>query len=243
MTAKEISDRILTRADDDSSSPGSVTADSTPVPPEILAYINEGQEFFSLLTLCLETTATLTLAASTTFATIRSTFPSFLCPLRLMVDGVRIRPATLSDLDAENDAWQDTPGTPARYGTKGFNFYYTTPQPLADTSASLTYARSPVQLVGDAFPEIPEQYHQSLVKYGIYRDKLKEGGRGLQRGMVQLNGFLDDAQAHGDFVRAKSRAARYDVLPFELKLFDRARLIEKITKAKKPSWQPNSPQQ
>jgi hypothetical protein len=240
VTAKEISDRIVTRIDDDSSSPGSVAA-GAPVPPEILAYVNEGQELFALLTLCLETTATLTLVGARTFSTLRSSFPDFLCPLRLMIDGVRVRPSTLADLDAENDDWQSTAGTPTRYGTLGFSFYFVSPQPAIDTAASMTYARSPVQMVGDAFPEIPEPYHQSLVKYGIYRVKLKEGGQQLQRGMGQLNEFLDDATKHGDYVRNKSRAARYDVLPFELKLFDRARLIQKIQKEKKP-WPPNSPQ-
>lgn len=238
MTGKEISDRILKRIDDDTASPGSVAADPNggPVPPEVLAAINEGQEFFSLMTLCLETTASLTLEAGTTFASIRATFADFLCPLRLTIAGVRVRPATFADLDAENDAWQSTPGTATRYVTAGFNFYAVSPQSVGATVSSMTYARSPVQLVGDAFPEIPEQYHQSLVKYGIYRVRLKEGGQGLARGMVQLNEFLDDATAHGDYVRNRSRAARYDVLPFELKLFDRARLLQKITKEKTP-WQ------
>jgi hypothetical protein len=34
----------------------------------------------------------------------------------------------------------------------------------------------------------------------------------------------------GDYVRARSRAARYDVLPFELSLFDRSSMIEEIQK-------------
>lgn len=235
MTTSEISARILKRIDDDVASPGSVAPDPDGgVPPEILAAINEGQELFSLLTLCLETTATLTIAASTTFSSIRSTFPDFLCPLKLTIAGVRVRPATFSNLDAENDAWQGTPGTPARYVTQGFNFFTVTPQPVEDTAASLTYAHAPVLMVGDVFPEIPEVYHQSLVKYGIYKVRLKEGAQGLARGMVQLNEFLDDAAAHGDYVRNRSRAARYDVLPFELRLFDRARLD---LKKEKKLWQ------
>jgi hypothetical protein len=243
VTASEISDRILKGIDDDAGVPASVAAGNLGgPPPEVLAAINEGQELFALLTLCLETTSAITLAASSTFGSFRQAFPKFLCPLRLMVGSTRVRPRTLAELDAENDAWQATAGTPARYSTLGFNLYAVTPQPVADTAGVLTFARSPLQLVGDAFPEIPEMYHQSLVKYGIYRIRLKEGGQGLERGLVQLNSFLDDATAHGDFVRARSRAARYDVLPFELKLFDRSRLIQKLAKVK-PSWQPNSPPQ
>ena len=226
MTAKEISDRILAGIDDDPSAPGSIASDGTPVPPEIMAAINEGQELFSWLTLCLEAIAPITLPASTTFGMIRATLPDFLVPLRLSIGGARVKPATPAELDALDDSWQNRVGVPGFYFTWGFNFYAVTPQPANDTVSQLTYARAPLQLVDDAWPEIPEQYHQSLVKYGRYRVKLKEGGRGLERGLVQFKEFLADATAHADYVRARSRAARYDTLPIELKLFDRARVVK-----------------
>jgi len=81
-------------------------------------------------------------------------------------------------------------------------------------------------------PEIPEQYHQSLVYYGKYRVRLKEGAQGLARGVSDLNVFLDDMTQLGDWVRARSRAARYDTLPIELALFDRSRLLLKEPKPK-----------
>jgi hypothetical protein len=231
VTTAEISGRILARIDDDATNPRSVTPDpNSPVPAEVLAAINEGQELFSLLTLCLEATAAFTLTATSTFYTIRGTFTDFLVPLRIRVGAARLRPATFSDLDALNDAWQSDPGDPERYVTAGFNFLAVTPQPANDTSAEMTYAKSPARITDDGFIEIPEQYGESLVKYGIYRVKLKEGAQGLERGLVQLNGFLDDAAECGDFVRARSRAAKYDTLPFELALFDRSRLIDKIVK-------------
>lgn len=232
MTAEEISARIIKRIDDDPTSPGSVTPDPSghPVPPEVLAAINEGQELASLLTLCIETTATFTLPASTPFNSMRSNFTDFLVPLRMMAGGVRIRPATLADLDAENENWQQVAGPPSRYFTLGFNFWGVTPQPAVDTTVTLTYAAAPTQLVFDDFPQLPEEYHQSLVKYGIYRVKLKEGAQGLQRGLTYLNDFLDDMDRLGSFVRARSAAARYDVLPFELRLMDRSRLIDNIVK-------------
>lgn len=217
MTAAQIKARILARTDDASA----ITASDE----EVLAVINEGQELASLLTLCLETVATLTLTAATTFGSLRAAFPDFLCPLRLSIAGARIRPATLAELDAEAEGWQASPGTPERYCTMGFNFYAVTPQPAIDTAADFVYARSPAPLVLDDFPELPEEYHQSLVDFGKYRLRLKEGGQGLARGMVSLNRFLDDMTRLGDYVRARSRAARYDVLPFELALFDRSRLM------------------
>lgn len=227
MTALEITARVIKRLDDDPTAPASTT------PAEVLAAINEGQELASMLTLCLETTAALTLPAATTFLSLRSTFPKFLVPLRLTVAGARVKPATLKQLDAASDTWQATPGTPARYLALGFNFFGVTPQPSTDAAAQFTFAATPDPLVGDDFPQLPEAYHQSLVDYGIYRVKLKEGGQGLQRGLVHLNRFLDDMTRLGDYVRAKGRAANYDVLPLELALFDRSGLTDLLMKGTK----------
>lgn len=234
MTAKEISDRILARLDDDAASPASVAIDpNSLVPGEILAAIAEGQELASWLTLCLEKTVTLTLPATlpaTTFYQLRATLGDYLVPLRIMGASGRIRPATLAELDALNASWQGTPGTPARYVALGFSFFGISPQPAIDTDVQLTYAHAPAPIVGDAFMEIPEAYHPALIDYGIYRVKLKEGGQGLQRGLVYLNRFLDEMTKLGEWVRAKSRASRYDVLPFELALFDRSKLVDQLLK-------------
>jgi hypothetical protein len=226
VTAAEIGARILKRVDDNPAYPLSIAADPAGgVASEILAAINEGQELAAMLTLCLETTATFTLPAVTTFFGLRTQFPDFLVPLRVMGPTARLRPATLADLDGLNDQWQATYAAPERYLAMGFNFLGVTPQPTDDTPLSLTYARAPQQLVADAFPELPEEYHPDLVDYGIYRVRLKEGAQGLARGIGHLNRFLDRMTTLADYVRSRSRAARYDVLPFELRLFDRARLV------------------
>lgn len=222
MTVDDIVGRILTRIDDNSETPESVTD------AEALAAVNEGQDFFCWLTLCLETTSPLTFTANNSFGAIRSTFPDFLVPLRVAIGPKRLRPSTLKDFDAKSDQWQTASGSPSRYVTEGFNFWAIDSQPAFDTVSNWTYARSPIPLalgmVPNQSPEIPEIYHPALVNYGQYRVKLKEGAQGLQRGIGQFNQFLDAAQEHGDFVRARSRAAGYDTLPFELKLFDRRAL-------------------
>ncbi len=103
-------------------------------------------------------------------------------------------------------------------------------QKMTVTSATsrLTYAYSPTDLLSNGTPVIPAPFHPALVEYGVYRVKLKEGAQGLARGLRSLNLFLDSMTQLGDFTRAKSRAARYDVMPFELALFDRSKLIDAI---------------
>lgn len=219
MTAAEIEDRIWERVDDNPDAPATCTA------AEVLAAINEGQELFALLTLCIERTVSVTLTAGAAWGDVRSVLGDFLCPLQIAVAGTKVRPATLAELDAWNSDWQATAGTPERYATLGFNLFAVTPHPAIDTAASFTYAAAPVALVGDDFPEIPEEYHPALIDYGVYRVRLKEGAQGLKRGMANLQRFLESARECGDYVRARSRAARYDTLPFELALFDRSRLI------------------
>lgn len=224
MDSTEVTNRILKGIDEDPASP------SAGVVSEIRSYINEGQELFAWLSLCLETTATLNLSG--TFGTLRPSLPDYLAPLKMTINGRRIRPATLSDLDALSTTWQSTLDIPQRYCTLGFNFVVVYPQEA--TSVQLTYARAPVPSVNEDIPlEIEEQYHPALVSYGIYRTRLKEGAQGLERGLKYFGEFLDDAQRCGDFVRARSRAAKYDVLPLELKLFDRSRLMLQPEKPKR----------
>jgi hypothetical protein len=222
VTTTEIAARIITRIDDgagdQTSTPGSTT------PAEVLDAINEGEQLFCLLSLCLESTVSFPIGAAAPFSVFRSLIPDFIAPLRLVVNGARIRPATLADFDAENPAWQAATGTPAQYAILGFNLLAVTPQPAFGINSSFTYARSAAILADGDTPEIPEQYQPLLVDFGVYWIRKKEGGQSLARGIAALGRFLDGAQEHGDYVRAKSRAARYDTLPFELALFDRSLL-------------------
>ena len=232
MTVAQICGRIITRLDDDPAAPVSVqvgsgpTVDGVVVADEVLAAINEGQEFAAMLTLCFEKTASFDLG--TTWFRPREILTDFLVPLRITVGGLRLRPATLAELDASNEFWQLTSGTTQRYVTNGCNLLAVTPQ--SDVTAQFTYAYSPAELGPSATPDLPEGYHQDLVEYGVYRCKLKEGAQQLARGLGNLNTFLDAMTRLGNVVRARSLAARYDVMPFELQLFDRSKLIDEILK-------------
>ena len=226
MTVGDIKERIAGRADDSALTPVTVSD------VELLAAINEGQQLSGLLTLFLEKTDNLTITGC--WQRVRPTLTDFLVPLRLSIAGVRLRPATLTELDAENTAWQNASGTAARYFMAGFDLLAVTPEQLA--TARMTYAASPTILTSDGqTPQLPAEYHQDLVNYGIYRVRLKEGAQSLQRGLGYLDRFLDDMTRLGNYVRARSAAARYDTMPFELALFDRSRLIKEVV-----AWQAKS---
>jgi len=236
VTVSQIANLILTQIDDPTGASMAPAAPPNSTPPEVLAAINEGQELAAWLTLCLEKTAAFpigpagALDAAACFYPPRPVLTDFLVPLRFTFGGLRLRPATLADLEAENSAWQATPGTPTRYACLGFNLLIVAPQTTG--TAQMTYARTPDALVNDGdTPELFEAYHRSLVDYGVYRIRLKEGAQGLARGLERFNLFLDDMTKLGDYIRARTAAARYDVTPFELALRDRSRLIGQILSA------------
>ena len=233
MNLAAIGALILTQVDDPGGQGFAPATSPNTTPPEIVAAVNEGQQLAALLTLCLETTAVFPLTANTCWYLPRPVLTDLIAPLRLVVAGTRLRPSVLADLDARDSSWQASSGVPARYAFLGFNLMAVTPQPSTDLTAAMTYAQSPAALVNDAdVPAIPEAYHQNLVDYGVYRVRLKEGAQGLERGLKRLNLFLDDMTRLGDYVRARSVAARYDVEPFELQLFDRSRMIDGVNKSK-----------
>jgi hypothetical protein len=197
---------------------------------EVLAAINEAQRFFVLLTLCLETTATFTLPGTgAAFFHMRSTYADWLLPLRVtLLNGTRVRPARIDDLDLLNSSWQNWPvqGPPARYVSLGFDFFVVYPQSVVSVPLGLTYARAPLRLNGPAdTPEIPEEHHPDLADYATYRLRAKEGGQEFKKGLFYFNRFLDGAQKFGEYVRARNVGSGYDQMPFELALFDRSKLM------------------
>jgi hypothetical protein len=202
----------------------------------VIAAINEAQRFFALLTLCLETTGTQALAAATPTYRMLTIFEDWLLPLRVRVFGAgggKVASARLADLDALNPAWQNEAGAPARYAALGFDFVALHPRPtLTGTSLEWIYAKFPARMsAAGASPEIPEEYHQVLVDYAIPTLRAKEGGQGFLDSLLYLDRFLEAAQKEADYVRTRNKSQLYDRGPFELKSFDRSRLIGEIKKA------------
>lgn len=195
---------------------------------EMTEAINEAQRLFVLLTLCLEKTATFALTAATAYYTdVRTTLTDYMLPLRVTLSNTRIRPATLHELDYLATAWEGTAGTPTHYAARGFNLLAVYPQPAAGgSSLSITYAYEPAVLSGSATPEIPEEYHPSLVDEATSICRLKEGGQEFQKYLMYHERFLKDAAKLAKYVRGRSIAQGYDRYPtFDLERHDISRQV------------------
>ena len=223
MTVAELQARAMKRLEEDAVSPRFWT------PVECLAALNEAQGFFVLLTLCLEREGNYSLGAGLTFHSLGATYRDWIVPLRVVVHSTqaRVRPARLSELDARSSTWQSATGTPERYAALGFDLVALWPHPSADgQSLDLVYARAPatLSLPGDV-PEIPAEYHSSLIDYVIPRLSLKEGAQQLAKTLPRFQRFLGDAQKLGNHVRARNIGQGYDKIPIELERFDVSRLF------------------
>jgi hypothetical protein len=186
--------------------------------PEVLHALNVAYFTLALLTLYLEKTIAITLTAGKAFYGIRNLAPDYLRPLRL-VSGTplaRLRASRLADLDAIDINWMitttrqspaDGVDPPSRYAAAGLNLLAIWQQPTADVAALFTYAYDPPPLVAGAdSPLVPEEYHESLIKFALVFLRLKEGGQELQKVMPLFGEFIADAAKLGDFVRARSNA-------------------------------------
>lgn len=199
---------------------------------EIVAALNEAQRLFCLLTLGLEKTTNYAFAGATTFfhmLTVGSgAFADWIVPLRIATAaGAKVRPSGLEELTSLDSQWVSSAGNPVRYVHVGADLLGLYQQPAAGAGLNVTYARAPLVLVlATDVPEIPAEYHPSLVKYGIYRCRQSEGGDEFAKVLPLLNDFLDDAQKYGEYVRKRNLGNRYDNVPFELEAFDRSQLMK-----------------
>jgi hypothetical protein len=196
--------------------------------------VNWAQRLFVLLTLCLETSDTLTLAAVTTWYSVRTQVSDWLLPLRLEYAGAKLRPARLSELDALDTAWQASPGDPTRYASLGLDLVALYKQPGAPASLDVMYAKVPARMTGPLdVPEIPEAYHGVLPGAAIALARLREGGQEMTKAQPLLRPFWAAAQEVARYTRQRSLDLRYDRIPPELDRFDLSRLLA-IEKKRNP---------
>jgi hypothetical protein len=224
MTLGEMISRVSARLNESATGPTFYPAS------EIQSSISEGLRFFTLLTLCLESTAAWSVPAATPFSHMLTTagFQDWIAPLRIADStGAKIRPARLADLTALDSAWLVSPGAPIRYTFSGADLIGIYKQPASTgTMLSVTYCRGPRTLVNLAdVPEIPGEFHPELVKYGVYRMRQREGSQEFEKVLPLFGEYLDAAQRYGDYIRARNKAALYETAPPELALYDRSDLL------------------
>jgi len=227
VTGEDLYERLLKRLDEDAVSPVFYSVS------EAMWALSAAERLFVLLTLCLEKTDDLVLTAGVCHYRLLNSFSDFLLPLRVRVSGSsggRVRPMRLGDLDALNPAWQATAGTPERYACVGFDHFSVYKQPASSgVSLDVTYARCPVTLVTTSSPEIPEEYHPSLLDAAIPLLRMKEGGQEFTKSLRFFDRFLQAAGKMGAYVRARNQAAQYDREPPDLARMDLSKLVQRAT--------------
>lgn len=228
MTVGDMIDRTLTRLGDD---PNAAQPNQYYIPSEALAWINAAQRITAFLTLFLETTATFsTLDTGQPFYSMLQTFSDWMLPLRVrLASGAKVRPMRLQDLGALDANWTVSPGTIQRYCLRGFDLLGLYQQPPDATPLSITYARSPVTLVSNSdVPELPDEYHPTLIDAAIVLCRAKEGAQEFQKVQPLWNAYLDEVGRLGELVTHRSKERGYDRLPVELARIDRSRLFMEV---------------
>jgi hypothetical protein len=225
MTVAQLTERVLTRAGEISG------AGSFHTPSQALYALNVAQWLFVLMTLCLETTGTLSLTAAQPWYLPLSTFPDFLFPLRVRVagtGGLKLGPGRLAEFDARNPGWQDEPGTPQRYAVLGCNLMAIRPQPAGSgVSLTVTYARGCTRLTSDGqTPDVAEEDQPALIDFAVCFLRAKEGAQELAKTKTELDRFFAAVKKRADYVRARNREQQYDRVPPEFNLQDVSRLLK-----------------
>jgi len=196
---------------------------------EALDALNEAQRLFCLATLCLEADASLNLAAGVSFYYLIPNFPKFLVPLRVTVanTGAKVRPASLGSFDSLSETWLTDAGDPQYYDVVGADLLAITPRPATTgTTLKIHYAAAPDPLVSDTdIPEIPAEYHPTLVDYAVARLRAKEGGQEFLKAAPRFGNFLRGAARMAEAVRQRT-GGRYDRQPFEFTKWLRTRKHE-----------------
>lgn len=203
---------------------------------EVLQALNWAQQMFVFLALPLEARGTLALTANQTFFDPTGTFTDYIAPLRIRITGLggqRLDPATVGELRGLSTTWRADTGVPLRYLQLGAALFAIHPHPSAGgTSIEVTYAKSPAVMTDASTPEIPLESHPALIDGAIVIVRAKEGGAEFENVKVNLTRYFDEIERAGNHVRARSIAEGYDTLPFELKRFDRSRLMARPKAAK-----------
>ena len=226
MTGPELNARLLKRLGQDPVVPRQFS--------EAMAYaaLNEAQQLFVLMTLCLEAEVSLPILSTAYEYDAATTAPNWLVCLAIRrSDGVKVQPSNLGEMAALNPNWQATTASsaPNRYAVAGFSKLYFTPQ--INGTLTATYARAPLTISSGQGPEIPEEYQPALLDYAQPRLRLHQGAQLLAADVGHLEQFFNQAKMLAGYMRRRAMDLRYDVLPMELKAPDFARVLKAVRKS------------
>lgn len=225
MTGTELTNRLLSRLGEDPNAPRFFRA------ADALACLNEAQQLFVLLTLCLEAETALTVSAGVWQQDAASTAGDWLVCLAIRTAaGAKVKPATLGDFAARNQSWQAATGTPTRYAVAGFSTLFW--DQTASATLTATYARGPAALTADGAAEIPDEYQPVLLDYAQVRMRMNQGAQLLAADAGLLGKFTDAVTKCAAYVRERSNDLRYDAVPPELKMPDWSRVVKAVKPAK-----------
>jgi hypothetical protein len=214
VTFLELTTRTLRRSDEDPTTPAAYTV------AQAKAAINEGLLLMGLLTLYVERTVSFPVTSGVGLYRMLLTYSDWLAPLRIEQAGVKVKPARLVDLAARDLSWRLASGAVTRYAHIGFDLLAFYKRPV-EGNLDITYVACPTPLVADGdVPELPDEVHPLLVKFGIYRLRYELGGQDFNEGLTGFADFIAGAIKLGDAVRVKSVGLGYDLYPIELRQFD-----------------------
>lgn len=178
------------------------------------AALNAAQQVYAAMTLCIETSATL---SSNGWTASASAIPRLIVPLRVRYGFTRLQPRTVNELQALSANWLAHVDAPDSYLWLGWDLFRPYPVPTGGPHGySVLYAASPAPLVADNdVSQIPAEDHQALLHYAVPRLRLAEGGSELAKGIPRLSLFLDAVKKRAAMVQARMRDLNYDTRPAE----------------------------
>lgn len=208
MTHAELIVETLRLAGEDPASPTFHTAANATVA------LNEALSLFSFLTLCVESTAPFTV--STRGFTPPSTQASYIAPLMVHRGTLRMFPASIEELGALSSTWRQDSAAPTRYMQGGWSRIGLWPSPDVAYVVTIRFARNAAALSADSdVPEIPAEFHRSLLEYSVPRIRILEGGDEFTKESSRLSRFFSAAKQQAQFVQARARHMNYDTSPTE----------------------------
>ena len=177
---------------------------------QIDTMIKEGAEIIAEETHAIRRTAYFPLRQGTQFYFLRSIAQDIMMPYRIWNhDGTRRLTAySIDEMDAFSENWMATTGTPAVWFSVSWEYFGIYPKPAEGGGVMrLDYYAWPRELMDDDDePEILEQSHDALIKWGSYEGELKQwDGKAAQTAQAMFLAEIGQATDRSNVGRVQER--------------------------------------